>query len=35
MDEISLLNEADERARAYTASVDTRRVFPDERRSKS
>lgn len=31
MDEISLLNEADERARAYTASVDTRRVFPDER----
>ena len=31
MDEISLLNEADERARAYTASVDMRRVIPDER----
>lgn len=30
MDEIALLTAADERARAYTASLATRRVFPNE-----
>src|SRR5882757_5167605 len=29
IDELTLLNEADERARIYTASVRERRVFPD------